>query len=661
MPATATSTSTRSTLVDLSKPNVDEEQRENYRRAAELTALIRTLEADGVTVSVGGEIGEVGTQNSTVAELRAYLDGYRRELDALAPGAIGHLQGQRPDRHVARRRPAARRRRGRGQARLRGPARARRGRPRVRAGRCRPARRVDPARRAVPPLPGGRDRRDPPRDRASRTRSTSIPAFPAGAPPRDRGVVLRQRRRRAQARPDRPAVRLHDPQEGDRAVQARSSGSSTRRTRSSPRSGARSPTCSPSCGSTTPATMVERYVQPGRAPSARARRPFARPSPPADASAGSRRSLQSPRNGIDRRIGAILPRRSAAGLREPRGSSPASPCVNSRGQLAPRRCGGRRRARGGTRHDSQDVAARDDAHLRSLGIKPELKRIARVPVELRGGVQLHQRLDRDVHATRPSPSASAVPAIFWAWPLVILGQTFVALNFAELSSHFPVAGSIYQWSKRLSNQTLGWFTGWIYFWAGVHHGDRRRGDGPARPVDDLSGQHQARRPVADRGPRHAVVHRPGHPRSRRRSSTLIGVRLLSIINNIGVGAEIIGMVVFALILLFFANHQSPSVLFDTSYTAGLADGNYFAGLPRRHVHGPVRRLRLRHRRDVRRGDASTPAGRRRAASCRRSGCRASSARSSCSRSPCRSRTSRRPIAEGQAFGFPIADDDQGRT
>ena len=78
-----------STLVDLSKPNVDEEQRENYRRAAELTALIRTLEPDGVTVSVGGEIGEVGKQNSTVAELRAYLDGYRRELDARAPGATG--------------------------------------------------------------------------------------------------------------------------------------------------------------------------------------------------------------------------------------------------------------------------------------------------------------------------------------------------------------------------------------------------------------------------------------------------------------------------------------------------------------------------------------------------------------------------------------------
>jgi fructose/tagatose bisphosphate aldolase len=78
-----------STLVDLSKATTDEQQRENYRRAAELTALIRTLETDGVTISVGGEIGEVGKSNSTVEELRAYLDGYRRELDALSPRATG--------------------------------------------------------------------------------------------------------------------------------------------------------------------------------------------------------------------------------------------------------------------------------------------------------------------------------------------------------------------------------------------------------------------------------------------------------------------------------------------------------------------------------------------------------------------------------------------
>ena len=79
-----------STLVDLSKPTVDEEQRANYERAAELAALIRQVEPAGLTVRIGGEIGEVGKQNSTEPELRAFLDGFRRELDRRAgPDAVG--------------------------------------------------------------------------------------------------------------------------------------------------------------------------------------------------------------------------------------------------------------------------------------------------------------------------------------------------------------------------------------------------------------------------------------------------------------------------------------------------------------------------------------------------------------------------------------------
>ena len=78
-----------STLVDLSLDGEDEQQRANYERTAELVALIRSLEPDGVTVSVGGEIGEVGKVNSTEAELRAYLDGLRRELERVAPGVAG--------------------------------------------------------------------------------------------------------------------------------------------------------------------------------------------------------------------------------------------------------------------------------------------------------------------------------------------------------------------------------------------------------------------------------------------------------------------------------------------------------------------------------------------------------------------------------------------
>ncbi len=78
-----------STLVDLDQPTVDLEQKVNYTVAAEIAALIRELEPEGVTILIGGEIGEVGKANSNEADLRAYLDGFRRELDARAPGAIG--------------------------------------------------------------------------------------------------------------------------------------------------------------------------------------------------------------------------------------------------------------------------------------------------------------------------------------------------------------------------------------------------------------------------------------------------------------------------------------------------------------------------------------------------------------------------------------------
>jgi fructose/tagatose bisphosphate aldolase len=69
-----------STLVDLSQPTVAEQQRVNAENTAELTRLIRDLQPPGVTVSIGGEIGEVGKANSTEEELRAYMDGYRRAL-----------------------------------------------------------------------------------------------------------------------------------------------------------------------------------------------------------------------------------------------------------------------------------------------------------------------------------------------------------------------------------------------------------------------------------------------------------------------------------------------------------------------------------------------------------------------------------------------------
>ena len=65
-----------STLVDLSFPTLTEQQRHNYERCAEIAELIRELEQQGVTISIGGEIGEVGKKNSTVEELEAFVQGF---------------------------------------------------------------------------------------------------------------------------------------------------------------------------------------------------------------------------------------------------------------------------------------------------------------------------------------------------------------------------------------------------------------------------------------------------------------------------------------------------------------------------------------------------------------------------------------------------------
>ena len=75
-----------STLVDLSQPTIEEQQRVNCEQCAHFTAFIRKHQPAGVTVSVGGEIGEVGGKNSDETELRAFMDGYRRVLPAGLPG-----------------------------------------------------------------------------------------------------------------------------------------------------------------------------------------------------------------------------------------------------------------------------------------------------------------------------------------------------------------------------------------------------------------------------------------------------------------------------------------------------------------------------------------------------------------------------------------------
>ena len=78
-----------STVVDLSRPTIKEQQERNYSIAADMTAMIRDIEPEGITISVGGEIGEIGGKNSTVEELQAFMDGYLEELRKKGEGLKG--------------------------------------------------------------------------------------------------------------------------------------------------------------------------------------------------------------------------------------------------------------------------------------------------------------------------------------------------------------------------------------------------------------------------------------------------------------------------------------------------------------------------------------------------------------------------------------------
>ena len=225
---------------------------------------------------------------------------------------------------------------------------------------------------------------------------------------------------------------------------------------------------------------------------------------------------------------------------------------------------------------ASEVAARDDAQLRSLGIKPELRRTLGFLSNFAIAFSFIS-VSTGSFGNFGLGIALGGPAFFWSWPIVIGGQLLVALVFAELASHFPVAGSIYQWSKRLSNRTLGWFTGWIYFWAQVVTVTAVAVI-VSFVVDGIHG------PMADGSP---FLDSPD-PTGLTTMFTFIslvtlvlttvinayGVRLLSILNNIGVGTEILGMFVFALVLLFFANHQSPQILLDTGGSEAATGGSY---------------------------------------------------------------------------------------
>jgi amino acid transporter len=149
----------------------------------------------------------------------------------------------------------------------------------------------------------------------------------------------------------------------------------------------------------------------------------------------------------------------------------------------------------------------------------------------------------------------------WTWPVVALGQFIVALNFAEVTSHYPIAGSVFQWTKYLSGRTYSWFTGWVYMFAGILTITAVVATLPFALIPAINGLGWKGLGAGDSS---TVL----HTQLIVALITLVvitvlniyGVRLVAIINNTGVVFEILGMFVFALVLLAFHNHQGLHVV-----------------------------------------------------------------------------------------------------
>src|SRR2546429_4980803 len=223
-------------------------------------------------------------------------------------------------------------------------------------------------------------------------------------------------------------------------------------------------------------------------------------------------------------------------------------------------------------HDeTPSEAARDAADLARFGYKQELRRTLGVFSSFAVAFS-YISPSTGIFALFFLGLTTIGGVFFWSWPIVALGQFIIALTWAELSSHYPVAGSVFQWTKYLSGKTYSWFTGWIYLFAGILTVTSVCVTLPLALIpafDDmgwnLANNHSNQRIIAVITLAAITV------------LNIFGVRLVAIIDNTGVLFEILGMVVFAFVLALFHHHQSAAVIFHTGGTS-LTTGTFLVAM-----------------------------------------------------------------------------------
>ncbi|MET7290223.1 amino acid permease [Streptomyces sp. NPDC005573] len=120
----------------------------------------------------------------------------------------------------------------------------------------------------------------------------------------------------------------------------------------------------------------------------------------------------------------------------------------------------------GPRRPDRPSGPHDDAELAEFGYRPELKRTLGNFHTFAAGISYISILTGTFQLFYFG-YGSGGPAYWWSWPLVFAGQFAVALCFAELAARYPVAGSVYNWSKKIGNPHLGWLAGWMMLIASI--------------------------------------------------------------------------------------------------------------------------------------------------------------------------------------------------
>jgi len=105
---------------------------------------------------------------------------------------------------------------------------------------------------------------------------------------------------------------------------------------------------------------------------------------------------------------------------------------------------------------------RADQVLRQYGYQPEFGRTLRRFASFAIGFSFIS-ITTGIFTTYGFVLSKSGPLGIWTWPIVIVGQTLVALVFGALAARMPLAGYSYQWMSRLANPKIGWLLGWFAF------------------------------------------------------------------------------------------------------------------------------------------------------------------------------------------------------